>query len=97
MAIGYAMIARDFKAFTEARAYLASNGTTVKGRKEALAVRDDFKFSAPNFVGELLDLLEALRSSTDGEECADPDTCRGQWMCSRCRIRVIVPELGEGL
>lgn len=94
----YAMIAHQFEAFQEARTYLASHGTTVQGRKSALSIRDDFNGSAANYVGELLDFIKELRDYTDGEECADPDSCdiaRGglAFLCSRCRIREMVPEL----
>lgn len=73
-----------------ARTLLASNHTTVAERKEAIAVRDDFMASAPNYVDELIAGIDQLIADTDGEECHDPYSCSEaspRLMCSRCKLR----------
>lgn len=73
-----------------ARKLLASNHTTVAERKEAIAVRDDFQASAPNYVDELIKGIDELIAGTDGEECHDAYSCSEAspvLMCSRCKLR----------
>lgn len=84
-----ASIRQSSKEYQGAMRLLRSDHTTVAARREALAVRDDFEASAPNYVEEVLTLLADLISDTDGEECADPETCGGQWRCSRCSLRTL--------
>lgn len=87
--------------FKTARALLASNHTTVAERRDAIAVRDDFAASAPNYVDELIAGIDALIAATDGEECHDPYSCREAspaLMCSRCRLRGLMTlDHGEDL
>jgi hypothetical protein len=86
------MIRLQLAAYQEAKRILAASFTSVAERKAAIDIRDEFKAMAPALVQELLDGINDLIDATDGEECADPETCgfeRTQWMCSRCKLREI--------
>jgi hypothetical protein len=88
------MIRHQMAAYQEARRILAANFTSVAERKAAIDVSHEFQSAAPSYVRELVDGLDELIAYTDGEECADPESCgiaRGNpvWLCSRCRLREI--------
>lgn len=81
-------------AFRQARKILAANYISVPERAAAINIRDEFVSAAPAYVVELLEGIQELVDYTDGEECADPESCnnaRGNpvWLCSRCRLREI--------
>jgi hypothetical protein len=87
-----AMMRQHLAAYQEAKRILAANFTTVLERKAAIQQRDEFLAIAPHYVSELVNGFDALVALTDGEECADPESCgiaRGNpvWLCSRCRLR----------
>ncbi len=89
-----AMMRHQLDAYKQAKRILAANFTSVAERKAAIDVRAEFASAAPSFVQELIDGIDALVSYTDGEECADPESCntaRGNpvWLCSRCRLREV--------
>lgn len=88
-----AVMRHDLEAYRQAKRVLASNHTSVAERKEAIDARNEFVSVAPSYVAELVAGIDWLVSLTDGEECADPESCghaRGNpvWLCSRCRLRV---------
>lgn len=88
------MIRSHVEAYRRAKAILAAHYTSVAERKAAIDVRDEFIAMAPAFVSELVNGIDVLIGYTDGEECADPESCnnaRGNpvWLCSRCRLREI--------
>lgn len=88
--MNYVQIRHHFDAYQEASRILASNRTTVAERKSAIDVRDEFMASAANYVRYLLHTIEDEVRATDGEECADPESCghtKAGWQCSRCRLR----------
>jgi hypothetical protein len=91
------MIRLHYASYAEARRILASNFISVAERKAAINIRDEFLSVAPSYVKELMCGLDLLRAYTEGEECADPDSCNlangdPVWLCSRCRIREAIPE-----
>jgi hypothetical protein len=90
-----AMICLHAKSYEEARRILASSFISVAERKAAIDIRDEYVSIAPAYVKELLDGLAELLAFTDGEECADPESCReaggSGFVCSRCRLRNALP------
>lgn len=86
------MIRQHLASYQEARRILAANFTSVQERKAALDIRDEFVSVAPSYLKELVNGLDVLIAYTDGEECADPESCNNAhgdpvWLCSRCRLR----------
>jgi hypothetical protein len=89
-----AMIRSHVDAYRQAKVILKADYTSVAERKAAIDVRDEFIAMAPAFVEELVNGIETLIGYTEGEECADPESCnnaRGNpvWLCSRCRLREV--------
>lgn len=86
------MMRQHLASYQEARRILADNFTSVAERKAAIHIRDEFVALAPSYLKELVAGVETLIAYTEGEECADPETCGhpsgNGWMCSRCRLRV---------
>lgn len=87
-----AMMRNYVEGYHQAKLILASNHTSVTERKAAIDIRDEFMAMAPSLLKELVYGLDELIELTDGEECADPESCniaRGNpvWQCSRCRLR----------
>lgn len=81
------VIRQHYKSYVEACAYLRANYTEVQARKAALRVRDEFREQAPHYIQELVSGIDRMIDFTDGEECADPETCGNHFVCSRCRLR----------
>ncbi len=89
-----AMMRLELRAYRQARNILSANHTSVAERKAAIDIRDEFQSVAPSYIEELIDGIDALVEYTDGEECADPESCNHAglnpvWLCSRCRLREV--------
>ncbi len=88
----YTMIKLHLESYQEAKRILASNHISVAERKAAIDIRDEFLSIAASYVKELVCGFETIVSYTEGEECADPESCNMAngdpvWLCSRCRLR----------